>query len=73
MLADSFGLDLPEEVVVRVHDSTADLRYIVIPQRPLGTEGWSEQELQRLVSRNTMIGVALPRVENEDARGGVER
>lgn len=73
MLADSFGLELPEDVVIRVHDSTADLRYIVIPQRPPGTEGWTEQELQRIVSRNSMIGVALPRVQSGSATGNVKQ
>lgn len=53
-----FGLELPHDVRVRVHDSTADLRFIVVPQRPPGTEGWSEERLARLVTRDSMIGVA---------------
>lgn len=53
-----FGLTLPQDVRVRVHDSTADLRFIVVPQRPAGTEGWSEERLARLVTRDSMIGVA---------------
>ena len=53
-----FGLDLPPETTVRVHDSTADMRYIVIPARPDGTEGWSETDLATLVGRDAMIGVA---------------
>ena len=53
-----FGLELPHDVRVRVHDSTADLRFIVVPQRPAGTEGWSEEQLARLVTRDSMIGVA---------------
>lgn len=53
-----FGLALPHDVRVRVHDSTADLRFIVVPQRPAGTEGWSEERLARLVTRDSMIGVA---------------
>lgn len=53
-----FGLNLPEEVQVRVHDSTADMRYIVLPERPPGTEGWSEDDLAKLVSRDAMSGVA---------------
>lgn len=57
-----FGTDLPAEVTVRVHDSTADMRYLVLPQRPPGTEGWSEEELAALVTRDSMIGVSLPRV-----------
>ena len=61
MLRDSFGLDLdPAKWTVRVHDSTADLRYIVLPPRPPNTEGWAEDELRKLVTRDTMIGVALP-------------
>lgn len=53
-----FGLDLPEEVEVRVWDSTAELRYLVLPERPLGTEGWTEEELAAIVTRDSMIGVA---------------
>lgn len=53
-----FGVDLPPEVEVRVWDSTAELRYLVIPQRPQGTEGWSEERLAALVTRDHMIGVA---------------
>jgi nitrile hydratase len=56
-----FGLDLPPEVTVRVHDSSADLRYMVLPMRPAGTEGLSETELAALVTRDCMIGVAVPR------------
>ncbi len=51
-----FGVDLPEEVGVRVWDSTAELRYLVIPQRPGGTEGWDEERLAAIVTRNAMIG-----------------
>jgi nitrile hydratase len=54
-----FGLDLPESKEVRVWDSTAELRYMVLPERPEGTEGLSEDELADLVSRDSMIGVAL--------------
>ena len=56
-----FGLDVGEDVEVRVLDSTADLRYLVLPQRPQGTEGMSQEELSKLVSRDSMIGVANPR------------
>jgi len=52
-----FGTELPEEVEIRVWDSTAELRYLVLPERPPMTEGWSEEELARLVNRNAMIGV----------------
>ena len=59
-----FGLNLPDDVEVRVHDSTADMRYIVLPVRPKGTEGLSEADLAQLVTRDSMIGVmdALPKV-----------
>jgi nitrile hydratase len=59
-----FGLELPDDVVVRVHDSTADMRYLVLPVRPAGTEGWSEERLAALVTRDTMVGVAIPRLSN---------
>ena len=53
-----FGTRIPDTVQIRVHDSTADMRYIVLPRRPSGTEGWSELELAKLVTRDAMIGVA---------------
>jgi nitrile hydratase len=52
-----FGLELDESVEVRVWDSSAEIRYLVVPERPLGTEGMSEDELVRLVTRDSMIGV----------------
>jgi nitrile hydratase len=55
-----FGLDLPDSVRVEVHDSTAELRYMVLPVRPAGTEGWDEERLAGLVTRDCMIGVAVP-------------
>jgi nitrile hydratase len=55
-----FGVELPKGVEVRVHDSTADLRYIVLPMRPKGTRDWSEEQLAALVTRDSMIGTALP-------------
>jgi nitrile hydratase subunit alpha len=55
-----FGTDLPAEAAVHVHDSTADLRYLVLPMRPSGTETMPEEELAALVTRDSMIGVALP-------------
>ena len=55
-----FGTEIPSEVEVRVHDSTADLRYLVLPMRPAGTEDLSEEALAALVTRDCMIGVALP-------------
>lgn len=69
-----FGVALPEGTQVRVHDSTADLRYIVLPMRPKGTSGWSERRLQSLVTRDSMIGTAIPKVpgpkKKTAARGG---
>jgi nitrile hydratase len=56
-----FGLNVPETTQIRVHDSTADMRYLVLPMRPAGTEGWSEERLAGLVNRDSMIGVALPK------------
>jgi nitrile hydratase len=53
-----FGLEVPEETEVRVWDSTAELRYLVLPERPAGTEHLSEEQLAALVTRDTMIGVA---------------
>jgi nitrile hydratase subunit alpha len=56
-----FGLEIPERVAIRVHDSTADMRYLVLPMRPPGTDGWSEERLASLVTRDCMIGVAVPK------------
>ena len=56
-----FGVELADDVEVRVVDSTADIRYLVIPRRPAGTDGMSEEELASLVTRDSMIGVALAR------------
>lgn len=55
-----FGNEVPDNVEVRVHDSTADIRYLVLPLRPRGTEGMSEEELVRLVTRDSLIGVVDP-------------
>jgi nitrile hydratase len=60
-----FGLELEPDVEVRVYDSTADMRYLVIPARPSGTEGMSEEALARLVTRDSMIGVARARTVSE--------
>ena len=56
-----FGLSLPEGTEIRVWDSTAEVRYLVVPMRPAGTEGWNEDQLAALVSRDAMIGTALAR------------
>lgn len=69
-----FGTVPPEGIAVHVHDSTAELRYLVIPRRPAGTEGWTVQRLSRLVTRDSMIGVSEARDpevaegEQDDAR-----
>lgn len=55
-----FGVELPDHVRVLVHDSTAELRYMVVPERPPGTDGWSEEQLAGLVTRDAMIGTGLP-------------
>lgn len=57
-----FGTVLDEGVTLRVHDSTADMRYLVLPERPAGTEGWSEDRLAALVTRDSMVGVTRCRV-----------
>ncbi|WP_199087966.1 nitrile hydratase subunit alpha [Bosea sp. ASV33] len=59
-----FGVTLPENQRIRVWDSTAETRFIVIPMRPAGTEGWSEEKLASIVTRDSMIGTGLPRVED---------
>jgi nitrile hydratase subunit alpha len=56
------GLELPVDIEVRVWDSSADIRYLVLPERPAGTEGWDEARLASIVSRDSMIGVARPEV-----------
>ncbi len=55
-----FGSELPEDVEVRVHDSTADIRYLVLPLRPPGTQGMSMEELAKLVTRDSLVGVVDP-------------
>ena len=57
-----FGLKIADTVQIRVHDSTADMRYMVLPMRPKGTEDWDEARLAGIVSRDSMIGVAVPKV-----------
>jgi nitrile hydratase len=60
-----FGVAMPDEVEVRVWDSTAELRYLVLPRRPEGTEGMGEEELAALVTRDSMIGTGLARAPSE--------
>jgi len=55
-----FGTIIPDDVEIQVHDSNAAMRYLVLPLRPAGTEGWTEEQLATLATRDTMIGVALP-------------
>ena len=55
-----FGLTLPETTELRVWDSTAEVRYMVLPVRPAGTEGWTEEQLAELVTRDSMIGTGVP-------------
>ena len=63
------GLELPAEVEVRVWDSSSEVRYLVLPERPPGTEHLSEEALRELVTRDAMIGVAKPRQKGEASRG----
>ena len=57
-----FGTQLPESVTLRTHDSNADMRYLVLPERPAGAEGWSEEQLAAIITRDCMVGVAVPKV-----------
>jgi len=57
-----FGTTLPDKVTVRVHDSTADMRYLVLPMRPKGAEKMSEKQLAELVTRDCMVGVSVPKL-----------
>jgi nitrile hydratase len=68
---DDFGVRLPDEQEIRVWDSNAEQRFIVLPQRPAGTDGWSVEQLETLVTRDSLIGTGLAR--QPDAVGaGVE-
>jgi nitrile hydratase len=58
-----FGVQLPGDVEVRVWDSTAEVRYLVVPRRPPGTEAWNEEQLASIVTRDAMIGVGEPMLE----------
>jgi nitrile hydratase len=68
VLADMFGLEVSEQKSINVHDSTSDLRWFVLPQRPAGTEGWSEEELARLVTIESLVGVSVPMPGSQDGR-----
>jgi nitrile hydratase len=65
MLREDFGLDIPEPVEIRVWDTSAELRYFVLPQRPEGTDGMSVEQLAGLVTRDSLIGVGQPRRPGE--------
>lgn len=67
VLAD-FGVRIPDERAIKVWDSTAEVRYLVIPMRPEGTEGWSEEQLAGLVTRDSMIGAGLALEPQEASR-----
>jgi nitrile hydratase len=56
-----FGTELPASVTLRTHDSNADMRYLVLPERPAGTAGWSQDQLAAIVTRDCMVGVAFPK------------
>ncbi len=60
-----FGLKVAAKVQIRVHDSNADMRYLVLPMRPAGTRGWSEERLAATVTRDCLIGVAVPRIPKQ--------
>jgi nitrile hydratase subunit alpha len=62
-----FGVALPPETEIRLWDSTAETRFLVVPMRPGGTEGWSEEQLARLVTRDSMVGTGLPKKPEEVA------
>ena len=58
-----FGTDIADSTDVKVHDSNADMRYLILPEKPQGTEGWSEAKLSRLISRDHLVGVRLPKID----------
>jgi nitrile hydratase subunit alpha len=62
-----FGVNLPPETEIRIWDSTAETRFLVVPMRPAGTEGWSEERLAALVTRDSMTGTGLAKSPHEDA------
>jgi nitrile hydratase len=62
-----FGVTLPASTQIRVWDSTAETRFLEVPLRPAGTEGWGEEKLAQLVTRDSMIGTGLARMPGEGA------
>jgi nitrile hydratase subunit alpha len=65
-----FGVGLPPEAEIRIWDSTAETRFLVVPMRPEGTDGWSEEQLAELVTRDSMVGTGLPRTPQQAGAGG---
>jgi nitrile hydratase alpha subunit len=57
-----FGTVIPDDVTIRVHDSNADMRYVVVPMRPTGTERWSEEQLASILTRDTLVGVSIAKL-----------
>jgi len=65
-----FGVALPPDTEIRIWDSTAETRFLVLPIRPEGTDGWSEERLAELVTRDSMVGTGLPRTPQQAGAGG---
>ncbi|MEX2375031.1 MAG: nitrile hydratase subunit alpha [Dehalococcoidia bacterium] len=61
-----FGTVIPDHVAVRVHDSTADMRYVVVPMQPDGTEDWTVEQLEAILTRDTLVGVTVPKVSVDE-------
>eukprot|EP00054_Salpingoeca_dolichothecata_P024348 m.165689 g.165689 ORF g.165689 m.165689 type:complete len:532 (+) comp24982_c0_seq2:403-1998(+) len=66
MLKDTFGFEIEPNRSIRVHDSTAECRFMVLPRRPDNTEGWTEQQLRELITRDSMLGVSEPKMSSEN-------
>jgi nitrile hydratase len=62
---EEFGTFIPSNVAVRVHDSNADMRYLVLPKRPAGTENWSEDQLAEIITRDSLVGATLPKASEK--------
>jgi len=65
---EEFSTELADDLEIQVWDSTSEMRYLVLPERPEGTEGWGEAELAELVTRNAMIGVERAKMPNNDGK-----
>ena len=66
---EEFGVEIDDDIAVKVWDSTAEVRYLVLPMRPEGTDGWSEDQLARLVTRDSMIGTGLALAPDQAQEG----